>query len=396
MQPHLKKKPGDTLMKGKSVLCRVCSESHTVRMSSSVKKDDGTQDQGTKFHQDSRLLLNDGHSIPVIALGTFLPDIMREDLIGENRMTVSVLETSDILDKSLTDKVKEAVKTSLDIGYRHVDCAYIYMTEKYIGQAFQETFSEGNLKREDVFYTTKLWVTFHQPHLVRSAVERSLAALQMDYIDLLIIHHPISLKPGDNLFPSDDKSIPLFDNVDLRQTWEAMEQCKDARLVKSIGVSNFNRQQLELILNKPNLKYKPVCNQVECHPYFNQHGMLEFCKSNNIVLVAYGVLGSPTGTGASWLDPDCPNLLEDSALVSIGEKYQKSSAQVSIRYLIQRGCVAIVKSFNPERMKQNLQVFDFQLSEEDMKTIDGLNKNLRFWKYKVWENHPNYHYDQVE
>ncbi|XP_018426639.1 PREDICTED: aldo-keto reductase family 1 member C23-like protein isoform X1 [Nanorana parkeri] len=332
--------------------------------------------------------------MPVIALGTFTPDVLPEDLIAENRMNISVLETSDVLDQTATNAVKEAVKTSLGVGYRHIDSAYIYMTEKNIGQAFQETFSEGNLKREDVFYTTKLWCTFHQPHLVRPAIERSLAALQMDYVDLLIIHHPIGLKPGDNLFPSDEKGAPLLDSVDYPQVWEAMEQCKDAGLVKSIGVSNFNRQQMELILNKPDLKYKPVCNQVECHPYLNQNTVLEFCKSNDIVLVAYGVLGSPTG--ASWLDPDCPSLLEDPVLISIGEKYKKSPAQVSIRYILQRGCVAIVKSFKPERMKQNLQVFDFQLSEEDMKAIDGLNKNLRYWKYKVWENHPNYHYDKVE
>ncbi|XP_018426640.1 PREDICTED: dihydrodiol dehydrogenase 3-like isoform X2 [Nanorana parkeri] len=291
--------------------------------------------------------------MPVIALGTFTPDVLPEDLIAENRMNISVLETSDVLDQTATNAVKEAVKTSLGVGYRHIDSAYIYMTEKNIGQAFQETFSEGNLKREDVFYTTKLWCTFHQPHLVRPAIERSLAALQMDYVDLLIIHHPIGLKPGDNLFPSDEKGAPLLDSVDYPQVWE-----------------------------------------VECHPYLNQNTVLEFCKSNDIVLVAYGVLGSPTG--ASWLDPDCPSLLEDPVLISIGEKYKKSPAQVSIRYILQRGCVAIVKSFKPERMKQNLQVFDFQLSEEDMKAIDGLNKNLRYWKYKVWENHPNYHYDKVE
>ncbi|KAM5172351.1 aldo-keto reductase family 1 member C3-like isoform 2-T2 [Mantella aurantiaca] len=339
-------------------------------MSSAIEKDEGAQDEGTQLQQDSCLLLNDGHTMPVIALGTFTPDIIPEHLIVENKMTISVLENSDILDQSLTDQLKEAVKTSLDVGYRHIDSAYIYMTEKYIGQAFQEKFSERNLKREDVFYTTKLWLTFHQPHLVRPAIERSLAALQLDYLDLFIIHLPISLK--------------------------AMEQCKDDGLAKSIGVSNFSIQQLELILNIPDLKYKPVCNQVECHPYFNQIGMLEYCKSNDIALVAYGVLGSPTGNSTSWLDPGCPNLLEDPILISIGEKYQKSPAQVSIRYILQRGCVAIVKSFNSERMRQNIQVFNFKLSEEDMRAIDDLNKNLRYWKFRVLKNHPNYHFDKVE
>ncbi|KAM9292299.1 dihydrodiol dehydrogenase 3-like, partial [Gastrophryne carolinensis] len=369
------------------------------------------QDTEMPFHQDSRILLNDGHSMPAIALGTFEPSIMlynalafmsherflivamemvlilkqlnmlSDDLIAKNEMTMSAVESTNILDQTIIDSVEEAVRTALDIGYRHIDCAYIYMTETGMGRAFRKTFSKRNLRRNDIFYTTKLWGTFHQPHLVRPALERSLASLQMDYVDLFLIHHPISLKPGDNLYPSDENGEPLFDYVDLRRTWEALEKCKDAGLVKSIGVSNFNLRQLELILNKPGLKYKPVCNQVECHPYLNQSRLLEFCKSNDIVLVAYGVLGSPTRGG--WVDSSLPNLLEDPVLVSIGEKYGKSPAQVSLRYIVQRGCVPVVKSFNHVRMRQNFQVFDFQLSTEDMKAIDKLNKNLRYWKYPL-------------
>ncbi|XP_018426631.1 PREDICTED: aldo-keto reductase family 1 member C1 homolog [Nanorana parkeri] len=296
--------------------------------------------------------------MPLIGLGTFSPDM------------------------TIRDKVKEATKTGLDIGYRHVDSAYFYLTEESIGKAFREKFSDGDIKREDVFHTTKLWGTFHQPHLVRPALERSLASLQLNYVDLFIIHFPISLQPGDDLFPVDENGVSLVDDVDLRQTWEAMEQCKDAGLVKSIGVSNFNRQQLEMILNKADLKYKPVCNQVECHPYLTQEPMLEFCNANNIVLAAYGVLGSPTGT--KWVDSNCPALLQDPVLTLIGEKYNKSPAQVSIRYIIQRGCVPIVKSFNPDHMRQNLQVFDFHLSSEDMDVIAKLNRNMRYWKFTIW------------
>ncbi|XP_068129041.1 aldo-keto reductase family 1 member C1-like [Hyperolius riggenbachi] len=317
-----------------------------------------------------------------------------EDLIAKNEMTISALEFNGILDQTMLNMVKEAVENALDAGYRHVDGAYIYLTEKTIGEAFQKVFSEGTVKRDNVFYTTKLWCTFHRPDLVQPAIERSLAALQLDYLDLVIIHHPISLKPGDNLFPSDENGEALLDVVDLRETWEAMEQCKDAGLVRSIGVSNFNCQQLELILNKPGLKYKPVCNQVECHPYLNQQRMLQFCNSNDIVLVAYGVLGSCIGGG--WVDSSNPILLEDPVLISIGEKYKKSPAQVSLRYILQRGCVAVAKSFSQHHIKQNLQVFDFHLSTEDMEAIDGLNKNLRYWKCTLWKNHPNYHFDVVE
>ncbi|KAG9464059.1 hypothetical protein GDO78_020567 [Eleutherodactylus coqui] len=302
-------------------------------------------------------------------------------------ITVSDVKAADTLDQSLTDCVEEAIKTALDIGYRHVDCAYLYLTEHIMGKVFREKFLDGTLKREDLFYTSK-------PHLVRPALERSLHSLQLDYVDLYLIHHPTSLKPGEDLWPVDESGAVAFDSADLCQTWEALERCKGAGLVKSIGVCNFNRRLLETILNKPGLKYKPVCNQVECHPYLSQSGLLEFCKSKDIVLTAFGVVGSPRAGG--WVDQSVPSLLQNPVLISIGEKYQKSAAQVSIRYTLQRGAVPIVKSYSPERMKQNLPVFDFHLSPEDMKAIDGLNQNLRYWKFVPWEGHPHYHFHKTD
>ncbi|KAM4748706.1 prostaglandin F synthase 1-like [Rhinophrynus dorsalis] len=341
---------------------------------------------GALLHRDSYILLNDGHKMPVIALGTFSPDIVPgEQIVKPLKPSEKKGKTTD---QCLIDTVKNATKMGLDIGYRHVDGAYLYQSETGIGQAFREKFAEGTLKREDVFYTSKLWNTFHQPQLVRQGLLKSLEDLQLDYIDLYIIHMPMSMKPEKGLIAVDEDGQYLFDNPDLLQTWEALEECKDAGLVKSIGVSNFNRRQLEMILNKPGLKYKPVCNQIECHPYLNQKLMLDFCKSHDIVVVAYGVVGSP-GAGV-WTDQSCPTLLKDPVLTSIGEKYNKTSAQVCIRYIIQRGAVAIIKSFNPERMKQNLQVFDFSLSPDDMKAIDGLNRNVRYWKFLLWEKHPQY------
>ncbi|KAG9464060.1 hypothetical protein GDO78_020567 [Eleutherodactylus coqui] len=270
-------------------------------------------------------------------------------------ITVSDVKAADTLDQSLTDCVEEAIKTALDIGYRHVDCAYLYLTEHIMGKVFREKFLDGTLKREDLFYTSK---------------------------------------PGEDLWPVDESGAVAFDSADLCQTWEALERCKGAGLVKSIGVCNFNRRLLETILNKPGLKYKPVCNQVECHPYLSQSGLLEFCKSKDIVLTAFGVVGSPRAGG--WVDQSVPSLLQNPVLISIGEKYQKSAAQVSIRYTLQRGAVPIVKSYSPERMKQNLPVFDFHLSPEDMKAIDGLNQNLRYWKFVPWEGHPHYHFHKTD
>ncbi|XP_072001190.1 aldo-keto reductase family 1 member C3-like isoform X2 [Engystomops pustulosus] len=349
---------------------------------------------GGHLHETSRVLLNDGNKMPVLGLGTFSPEIVSAKLLPTNSQMGSIDEATGTLDPTILKSVEEATKTALDIGYRHVDSAYGYLIEESLGKVFREKFLDCTLKREDLFYTSKLWNTFHQPHRVRLALERSLHSLQLDYIDLYLIHHPITFQPGEDLMSVDENGAVAFDNVDLCQTWEVLEQCKDAGLVKSIGVSNFNRELLEMILNKPGLKYKPVCNQVEFHPYLTQKGLQEFCRSKDIVLVGYGVLGSP-GAG-NWKDQGVPSILQNPMLISIGKKYQKSPAQVSIRYTMQRGVVPIVKSFSPERLRQNFQVFDFHLSPEDMKEIDGLNQNLRYWKYEVWKDHPNYHYQNFD
>nr|XP_008246832.3 aldo-keto reductase family 1 member C1-like [Oryctolagus cuniculus] len=137
--------------------------------------------------------------------------------------------------------------------------------------------------------------------------------------------------------------------MDLCATWEAMEKCKDEGLAKSIGVSNFNRRQLEMILNKPGLKYKPVCNQVECHSYLNQRKLLEFCKSKDIVLVAYSSLGSHRDP--KWVDQSAPVLLEDPVVCDLAKKHKRTPAQIALCYQLQRGLVVLAKSFTEKRIK---------------------------------------------
>uniref|UniRef100_A0A4X1T4Y2 NADP-dependent oxidoreductase domain-containing protein n=1 Tax=Sus scrofa TaxID=9823 RepID=A0A4X1T4Y2_PIG len=195
-------------------------------------------------------------------------------------------------------------------------------------------------------------------------------------------------EPGEELLPTDENGKALFDTVDLCRTWEALEKCKDAGLTKSIGVSNFNHQQLERILNKPGLKYKPVCNQVECHPYLNQSKLLDFCKSKDIIPVAYSALGSQRVKG--WVNLNHPVLLEDPVLHAIAKKHKQTSAVIALRYQLQRGVVVLAKSYNKKRIKENLQVFNFELLPEDMKTIDGLNQNLRYCDFSYAVGHPDY------
>uniref|UniRef100_A0A8C3TB25 NADP-dependent oxidoreductase domain-containing protein n=2 Tax=Chelydra serpentina TaxID=8475 RepID=A0A8C3TB25_CHESE len=317
--------------------------------------------------KDTFMKMNDGQRIPVVGFGTYAPDTVPKS------------------------KCEEAVKVAIEVGYCHIDGAYLYENEEEVGRAIREKIADGTVKREDIFYTGKLWSTFNAPEMVQSALEKSLKSLQFDYIDLYIIHTPLSLKPGDDLYPVDGNGKLIFDNVDLCATWEAMEACKDAGLVKSIGVSNFNRRQLEMILNKPGLKYKPVCNQVECHPYLNQRKLLEFCKSKNIVLVAFSALGSHRD--ARWVDQSTPLLLEDPVLNALAKKYNRSPALVAMRYQLQRGVVVLAKSFTRKHIEDNFKVFDFQLAEEDMKAIDSLNQNLRYDPCQEFLDHPEYPFD---
>nr|XP_020009865.1 aldo-keto reductase family 1 member C1 homolog isoform X2 [Castor canadensis] len=266
--------------------------------------------------------------------------------------------------KDAKSKVEEAIQSAIDIGYRHIDSAFFYQNEEEIGSAIQKKIANGIVKRDDLFYTSKLWSTFCRPELVQVGLEASLKKVQLSYVDLYLIHFPVPLKPGDELLPKDSHGKLIFDDVNLCSTWEAMEKCKDTGLTKSIGVSNFNGRQLEMILNKPGLKYKPVCNQVECHPYLNQRKLLEFCKSKDIVMVAYAALGSDVNK--EWVSKNNPVLLEDPVLNDIAKKHRRTPAQVALRYQLQRGVVVLAKSFNEKRMQEN-----FKLTLEDMKTLDG-------------------------
>ncbi|XP_004588540.2 aldo-keto reductase family 1 member C15-like [Ochotona princeps] len=320
------------------------------------------------FKHSRSVKLNDGHYMPRLGFGTYAPATVPKS------------------------KAFECTKVAIEAGFRHIDAALLYENEEEVGAAIREKIADGTVKREDIFYTTKVWATYLKPELVRSSLEISLKKLQMDYVDLFIIHVPFPMKPGNELLPKDANGQIILDTVDLCDTWEALEKCKDAGLTKSIGVSNFNRKQLEMILNKPGLKYKPTCNQVECHVYLNQSKLLEYCKSKDIALVAYSALGSQRDPG--WIDQKSPYLLEDPVLNAIAKKLNRTAGQVALRYLLQRGVVVLAKSFNEKRIKENMQIFEFELTEDDMKKIDGLNKNLRYNKFLFAANHPNYPFSE--
>lgn len=290
------------------------------------------------------LPLNNGHKIPALGLGTW---------------------------KSKSGEVKTAVEAAIDLGYRHIDCAFVYGNEKEIGEALKKKFDEG-LDRKDIFITSKLWNTKHGAEDVRPALTQTLKDLQIDYLDLYLIHWPIGWQRGDVTFPRDEAGNLVYSDIHYNETWPELEKCVDDGLVRSIGLSNFNSKQITEVYN--GARIKPAVLQVEAHPYLIQKELIAHCQNLNMIFTAYSPLGSPD---RPWAKAGEPSLLEDPKLIAIGKKYGKSPAQVCIKWQIQRGVSVVPKSVNPERIKQNSDLFDFELTSDDIKEVDSFNRPWR-------------------
>ncbi len=240
------------------------------------------------------------------------------------------------------EEVVSSIKSALEVGYRSIDTAAIYGNEEGVGRAI----AEANVPREELFITTKVWNSNHGYESTLKAFDESMEKLGLDYLDLYLIHWPL---------PSHGKYV---------ETWKALEKLyKDGR-IRAIGVSNFKIHHLEDII--ANCEIKPMVNQVEYHPRFNQRELHEYCKKNGIQLEAW----SPLMQGG---------LLDEPVLVEIAEKYNKSTAQIILRWDLQTEVVTIPKSTKPHRIAENADVFDFELSQEDMDKINGLNQDKRMF-----------------
>ncbi|HDS1775101.1 aldo/keto reductase [Pseudomonas putida] len=274
------------------------------------------------FHdelRDTRIPLNNGAgSMPAVGFGTLFRDL------------------------SMTT---EAVKCALETGFRHFDCAERYRNETQIGDAFAQVFSAGSISREEVFITTKLWNTNHRPERVRPAFEASCQRLQVDYIDCYLIHTPFAFQAGDDQDPRDVFGHVLYDaDVQLMDTWRALESLVDEGRCRSIGLSDIGLEALKDIV--ANARIKPAVVQIESHPYLPEWEMLEFCKAHGIILLAF----APLGHGME------PNVLEDSVITAIARQVQKTPAQVALAWAVQRGTAFLTTSVNPGRIQENIDI----------------------------------------
>lgn len=259
------------------------------------------------------LKLNNGQMIPQLGLGVF--------------------KVQD------ADDLKRAVAEALKDGYRRFDTATIYHNEEWLGEAL----AQSDVKREDLFITSKVWNSNTTYDETIAAFHESLKKLQTDYLDLYLIHWP---------------------SEGYNEKWRAMESLYNDGLIKSIGVSNFEKPHLEKLMTTATIK--PTVDQIETHPYFQQKELHEYLKSLDIVHEAWG----PLGQGKS-------NVLEDPVLTKIAEDHNKTVAQVILRWHLQRDIIVIPKSVHEERIAQNIDVFDFTLTEEEMSMIASIDKNQR-------------------
>jgi len=260
---------------------------------------------------------------------------------------------------------RNATRTALEAGFRHLDCAERYRNEEQVGEAIQQAIQAGLLTRGDLFVTTKLWNNNHRPERVQPAFESSCDRLQLDYIDLYLIHTPFAFQPGDNQDPRDQNDNVIYDkDITLMDTWRAMEKLVDSGKCKAIGLSDVSLEQVREIF-KP-ARIKPAVVQVESHPYLPQAELLEFCNRNGLVMLAF----APLGHGIK------PGVLEDPVIIAIAQRVNKTPAQVLLAWAVQRGAAVLTTPKTPDRAKENFNIS--VLPAEAMEEIDAIQTRQRF------------------
>ncbi|MGC1400143.1 MAG: aldo/keto reductase, partial [Candidatus Binatus sp.] len=281
--------------------------------------------RGNDFMSDAdglrytKIPLNNGSDrIPALGFGTLIPDPIA---------------------------TKEAVRISLEAGFRQFDCAERYRNEEQVGEAMRAVFKEGKVKREDVFVGTKLWNNNHRPERVKPAFEASLKRLQLDYVDLYSTHTPFAFKPGDEQDPRDKNGNVIYDDATtLTNTWKALESLVDEGRCKAIGLSNVNLAQLKEVFEIARIK--PAVVQVESHPYLPEWDLLNYCKKNGIVMQAFAALGHGIE----------PKLIDDPVITAIAKRVNKTPAQVLLAWAVQRGTAPLTTATSLRHIEENFDI----------------------------------------
>jgi len=282
--------------------------------------------------------------------------------------------------KSDPGQVYEAVREAIRLGYRHIDCASVYGNEPEVGQAIRAAIDAGEVSREQLWITSKLWSNAHGRVNVEPALRRTLADLQLDWLDLYLIHWPVPIRPGVAFPSSAEDLLPPADDL-IHATWEGMEAALEAGLTRHIGVSNFSSRKLHDLLAHGRLR--PEVNQVELHPLLQQPALLADCTAKGIHITAYSPLGSmdrPAVVKAA----DAPVLLENPVIGAIAAEHGCTPAQVLLAWHLQRGISTIPKSVTPARLRENLAAVSIELSEADQQRIAALDENIRLVDGSFW------------
>jgi diketogulonate reductase-like aldo/keto reductase len=288
----------------------------------------------------TKMPLNNGSgAIPALGFGTLIPDPVA---------------------------TKNATRAALEAGFRQLDTAERYRTEKEVGEAMQEVFKAGRIEREDVFVATKLWNNNHRPARAKRALEASLKRLQLDYVDLYLIHTPFAFQPVDEQDPRDANGNVIHDRaVTLLDTWRTLEGLVDEGKCKAIGLSNVSLERAREIFEVARIK--PAVVQVESHPYLPQWDLLDYCRKNRIVLQAFAALGHSIE----------PRVLEDPVITAIAKRVDRTPAQVLLAWAIQRGTALLTTSKTLSRIKENFEVS--ALPQNAMREIsEGIKSRVRF------------------
>jgi diketogulonate reductase-like aldo/keto reductase len=261
---------------------------------------------------------------------------------------------------------RQATKTALETGFRHLDCAERYRNEEAVGDAIQEALKTATLQREDLFVTTKLWNTNHRPERVKRAFDASRERLQIDYVDCYLIHTPFAFRAGDEQDPRDEHGRVVYDSgITLLDTWRALERLVDEGHCKSIGLSDITLEKLREIVAAARIK--PAVVQVESHPYLPEWELLEFCRKHGIVVQAFAALGHAME----------PSVLKDPVITAIAARVQKTPAQVVLAWAVQRGTAFLTTSTKPQRIRESFDIS--ALPEDAMQEIrERITTHIRF------------------